>query len=118
VLVALLVLWIVSAIRVAGAAARHEVFGAEATLAFLSLILVPCIVFRAHVRPTGASADASRSSGAPAGGASTAPRTRGWAGTTATGTTARVGAASLRLVDKGLVNRSNKRTPAAPWRPT
>jgi hypothetical protein len=50
VLVALFVLWIASAVRVGGAFARHEVFGAEATLAFMSLVLVPCLFFRARLR--------------------------------------------------------------------
>ena len=44
--VALVVLWVASAIRVAGAFARHEVFGAEASLAFLSLVLAPFFVLR------------------------------------------------------------------------
>ena len=51
VLVALVVLWIASLVRVGGAFARHEVFGAEATLAFMSLVLVPCLFLRARVRP-------------------------------------------------------------------
>jgi hypothetical protein len=50
VLVALLVLWIASAVRVVGAGMRHEIFGTEATLAFLSFVLVPCIFFRARPR--------------------------------------------------------------------
>ena len=51
VLVALVVLWIASLVRVWGAFARHEVFGSEATLAFMSLVLVPCLFLRARVRP-------------------------------------------------------------------
>jgi hypothetical protein len=50
VLVALLVLWIASVVRVVGASVRHEVFGTEATLAFMSFVLVPCIFFRARPR--------------------------------------------------------------------
>lgn len=50
VLVALLVLWIASVVRVWGAAVRHEVFGTEATLALLTFVLVPCIFFRARPR--------------------------------------------------------------------
>ncbi len=49
-LIALFVLWIASAVRVGGAFARHEVFGAEATLAFMSLVLVPWLFVRARLR--------------------------------------------------------------------
>jgi hypothetical protein len=50
VLVALLFLWVASAVRVVGAAMRHEIFGTEATLALMSLVLVPCGFFRARPR--------------------------------------------------------------------
>jgi hypothetical protein len=46
VLVAMLVLWIASVVRVAGAAMRHEVFGTEASLAFLSAAIVPWVFAR------------------------------------------------------------------------
>jgi hypothetical protein len=49
VLIALGALWLVSVIRVAGAATRHEVFGAEATLAFLSMLAIPWLVVRARL---------------------------------------------------------------------
>ncbi len=55
VLVALLALWLASVVRVVGAGIRHEVFGAEATLAFMSVVLVPCIFFRARPRTPGQS---------------------------------------------------------------
>jgi hypothetical protein len=44
--IALLVLWVASAVRVVGAFARHEVFGTEATLAFVCLVLAPVLVLR------------------------------------------------------------------------
>ncbi|HEY4012935.1 MAG TPA: hypothetical protein VGM06_06340 [Polyangiaceae bacterium] len=44
--IALAVLWVASAVRVAGAFERREVFGAEATLAFICLVLAPFLVFR------------------------------------------------------------------------
>jgi hypothetical protein len=44
--IALAVLWIASAVRVVGAFERHEVFGTEATLAFICLIIAPLLVFR------------------------------------------------------------------------
>jgi hypothetical protein len=44
--IALAVLWVASAIRVVGAFARREVFGTEATLAFLCLVLAPVLVLR------------------------------------------------------------------------
>jgi hypothetical protein len=50
VLIALLLLWVASAVRVVGAAVRHEIFGTEATLALMSLVFVPCILFRARPR--------------------------------------------------------------------
>ena len=55
VLLALSALWVVSVIRVAGAAAHHEVFGAEATLAFLSMFAIPWMAVRARfpTRPRG-----------------------------------------------------------------
>ena len=46
VVVAMLVLWIASVVRVAGAVARHEVFGTEASLAFLSAVIVPWVLVR------------------------------------------------------------------------
>jgi hypothetical protein len=49
VLVALSALWIVSVVRVVGAGAHHEVFGAEATLAFLSMFAIPWIVVRGRL---------------------------------------------------------------------
>jgi hypothetical protein len=53
VMVALLVLWVASAVRVVGGALRREVFGTEATLAFVSFVLVPCVFFRARPRSSG-----------------------------------------------------------------
>jgi hypothetical protein len=53
VVVALLILWVASAVRVVGAAARHEIFGTEATLALMSLVFVPCVLFRARPRAKG-----------------------------------------------------------------
>jgi hypothetical protein len=41
VVVVLALLWMASVVRVVGAAERHEVFGLEATLAFLCLLLLP-----------------------------------------------------------------------------
>jgi hypothetical protein len=56
-LLALSVLWIVSVVRVVGAATHREVFGAEATLAFLSMFAIPWIVVRARLpRPPHAAA--------------------------------------------------------------
>jgi hypothetical protein len=49
VLLALSALWVVSVVRVAGAAVHHEVFGAEATLAFLSMFAIPWLAVRARL---------------------------------------------------------------------
>jgi hypothetical protein len=46
----MLVFWIASVARVAGAFARHEVFGAEASLAFMSVLVVPWVFGRALLR--------------------------------------------------------------------
>jgi hypothetical protein len=46
VLVAMVVLWIASVVRVAGAVVRHEVFGTESSLAFLSAVIVPWVLVR------------------------------------------------------------------------
>jgi hypothetical protein len=40
----LVAVWVASAIRVAGAIGMHQVFGAEATLALLTLLAVPAVV--------------------------------------------------------------------------
>ena len=40
-------LWVASVARVAAAASHHEVFGAEASLAFVCLIAIPCAALRA-----------------------------------------------------------------------
>jgi len=37
-------LWVVSAVRIAGAVWMHQVFGAEATLALATLLVIPGIV--------------------------------------------------------------------------
>jgi hypothetical protein len=47
--VALGALWAVSIVRVAGAAHRHEVFGAEATLAFICMFAIPWLMVKARV---------------------------------------------------------------------
>ena len=61
VLVGLLLLWVASAVRVVGAAMRHEIFGTEATLALMSLVFVPCVLFRARPSAEGRrSGDSSR----------------------------------------------------------
>jgi hypothetical protein len=49
VLLAMCVIWIVSVVRVAGAATHREVFGAEATLAFLSMFAIPWLVVRSRL---------------------------------------------------------------------
>jgi hypothetical protein len=49
VLIAMGVIWIVSVVRVAGAAVHREVFGAEATLAFLSMFVIPWLVVRSRL---------------------------------------------------------------------
>ncbi|HEX4445285.1 MAG TPA: hypothetical protein VH044_01055 [Polyangiaceae bacterium] len=46
----LLVFWIASVVRVVGAAMHHEVFGAEASLAFMSVVAVPWVLGRAVLR--------------------------------------------------------------------
>ena len=46
VVVAMLVLWSASVVRVVGAVARHEVFGTEASLAFMSAVIVPWVLAR------------------------------------------------------------------------
>jgi hypothetical protein len=46
---ALSALWLVSVVRVVGAASHREVFGAEATLAFLSMFAIPWMVVRARL---------------------------------------------------------------------
>jgi hypothetical protein len=51
--VALAVLWVASAVRVIGAFERREVFGTEATLAFLCLVLAPFLVFRGRSKDVG-----------------------------------------------------------------
>jgi hypothetical protein len=48
--VTMLVFWIASVVRVAGAFMRHEVFGAEASLAFMSVLVVPWVFGRALLR--------------------------------------------------------------------
>lgn len=52
-LIALAVLWVASAVRVVGAFERHEVFGAEASLAFVCLVIAPFLVFRDRPRDGG-----------------------------------------------------------------
>jgi hypothetical protein len=46
----LVVFWIASVVRVVGAAMHHEVFGAEASLAFMSVLAVPWALGRAVLR--------------------------------------------------------------------
>ncbi len=60
VLVALLVLWVASVVRVVGAGIRHEVFGTEATLALIAFVLVPCVLFRARPRAPTPAASGTR----------------------------------------------------------
>jgi hypothetical protein len=48
-LAALAVLWIVSLLRVIGAIGRHEVFGAESTLALLCLVAAPWLAWPRRV---------------------------------------------------------------------
>ena len=36
--------WLVSVVRVVGALVRHETFGAEATLALVAAVVVPCVI--------------------------------------------------------------------------
>jgi hypothetical protein len=49
ILLALSALWVVSVIRVVGASVHREVFGAEATLAFLSMFAIPWLAVRARL---------------------------------------------------------------------
>jgi hypothetical protein len=51
--VALAVLWVASAVRVVGAFERREVFGTEATLAFVCLVIAPFLVCRRTSRDGG-----------------------------------------------------------------
>jgi hypothetical protein len=44
----LLVFWVVSVVRVTGAIAMHEPFGAEATLALLAAVGIPWSAWRAY----------------------------------------------------------------------
>jgi hypothetical protein len=46
VVLAMALLWMLSAIRVVGAVMRREVFGAEASLATVSLVVIPWMLFR------------------------------------------------------------------------
>lgn len=40
----LVLFWIISVVRVVGAFARSETFGAEATLALIAVVLIPSVV--------------------------------------------------------------------------
>jgi hypothetical protein len=59
----LLVFWIVSVVRVAGAILSHEAFGAEATLALMAAVGIPWAGWRAFRsgRERAASDESSRS---------------------------------------------------------
>jgi hypothetical protein len=46
----LIVLWAASVVRTVGAAAHHEVYGVEATLAFACVFLVPWLFLRMRSR--------------------------------------------------------------------
>jgi hypothetical protein len=46
--VALLIFWVVSAVRVVGAIAGHETFGAEGTLAAMAVLGIPWAAWRAR----------------------------------------------------------------------
>jgi hypothetical protein len=46
----LLVLWVCSAVRVGAAASGHEVFGAEASLAFVCMTAIPWLAVRSWLR--------------------------------------------------------------------
>jgi hypothetical protein len=39
------IFWVISVVQVAGALLRHEVFGAETTLALMAVLGLPCLIF-------------------------------------------------------------------------
>ena len=45
-LVVLALFWVVSLVRVVGTVVRHEVFGAEATLALMAVLVIPWLTLR------------------------------------------------------------------------
>jgi hypothetical protein len=67
ILLALATLWMVSVVRVAGAAQRHEVFGAEATLAFISMFAIPWLIVKARLARGPAAASGRGSAAGDAG---------------------------------------------------